>query len=150
MPVTGTVLCVRDPRQVAASLAKREGLDREHSASLWLTYTLRAFQNDPACLIVHHEDLVQDPQKVAAHLSAFLGVPPPSSAVSADIDAFVDGGRPESRRGAKPSADGGAEGPAMRLALGVHGILETASAGSLEPLLWTLSEGWQGSSTRAG
>ncbi|MGO8674050.1 MAG: sulfotransferase family protein [Capsulimonadaceae bacterium] len=54
--------CVRNPIDVAASLAKRDTFSFEHSVAIWHIYTLRALQESAGAPVVltHYEDLMAD------------------------------------------------------------------------------------------
>jgi hypothetical protein len=42
VPITGTMLCLRWPDDVARSLSRREGLNTEFVAANWIRYTVAA------------------------------------------------------------------------------------------------------------
>jgi hypothetical protein len=71
------VLCVRDPAQVAASIAHRGShkLDFRDSVELWLLYIRAALENTRGSrrIIVLTEDLVREPRLQIALLGAFVG-----------------------------------------------------------------------------
>ena len=66
---------VRDPIEVAASLAARDGLGCDEALRLWEQYTLAAFDATRGWprLLVDYAELVADPNGVAARLHAGLG-----------------------------------------------------------------------------
>ena len=57
-PVATTIVVVRDPLEVAASLRARNGIDAPQAMMLWLTYLYAAVANDPGCLIVARSRLL--------------------------------------------------------------------------------------------
>lgn len=64
------VVVVRHPEAVAASLARRDGMEREQALALWLEHML-AIERDTADLarvVVVYEDLVRDPGATLAAL----------------------------------------------------------------------------------
>jgi GT2 family glycosyltransferase len=65
---------VRDPLEVADSLAARDGLDREEALALWERYTRSAFAATRGWprLVVDYGDLVAEPYAVATRLHADL------------------------------------------------------------------------------
>jgi len=70
------VICVRNPRDVMASLERRDGMAGVHAKALWLRYTtevLEATEQRPR-LITCFEDLWSDPD-APRRLAAFLGRP---------------------------------------------------------------------------
>jgi hypothetical protein len=88
---------VRDPREVADSLAARDGLAREHALSLWETYTRAAFAATRGWprVLVDYAQLIADPVGAATQLHASLarlgvqGLVMPDSAI---IGAWIDPG----------------------------------------------------------
>src|SRR5437764_7940125 len=68
VPLAPTILVVRQPAAVATSLAARNRLGPERSAYLWLRYTAAAWRDDPDRVVLHYEDLVDDPPAAAARL----------------------------------------------------------------------------------
>lgn len=68
-----TVVGVRHPVEVCASLAARDGFSTEWSAYLWLRYTASAVVSDPEALIVRYDDWFNDSAATAAAIAAHLG-----------------------------------------------------------------------------
>lgn len=68
------VLVVRDPEAVAQSLARRDGLAREHGLALWRRYTLAAFEASRGWprLLVDYAEALADPVALARRLHAGL------------------------------------------------------------------------------
>ncbi len=90
-PVDATVVVVREPRAVAASLAERDGLDPPQGALLWLRHLLAATEGD--------DHLLVDQQAFFDHLPATLevladhvGVPRPTGEVEATVRRDLDPG----------------------------------------------------------
>ncbi len=78
LPSTRYILCLRNPLNVAASLARRDAMSREQALSLWMLYTVRGlldtFLDHP--LLIFYEDLVgPDSASQLERLAQFLGVP---------------------------------------------------------------------------
>lgn len=71
------VICVRHPADVAASLQRRDELDREHSVALWLRYMgdVVSFTRDRRRVIVCFDDLWGAGGGPLEDLAAFLGRP---------------------------------------------------------------------------
>jgi hypothetical protein len=84
-PVKATVVLVRDPLEVAASLGRRNQIEPPQAALLWLRYLLAATRNDPDHLLVRHRDLFDDRGPTLARMARHLGLPAPT----ADVDAAV-------------------------------------------------------------
>lgn len=91
-PVVATVVLVRDPREVAASLATRNDLGAPEAAVLWLRYLLAATSNDPAHLLVLHRDFLDDLDRTLDRVVRHLGLPEPGSAARDAIRAHIDPG----------------------------------------------------------
>jgi hypothetical protein len=136
VPIQGTVLCVRDPDAVAASLAARDGLGAEHCAALWLRYVVAAWQADAGHLLVRFEDAAH-PRELAGRLADFVGAPPPDEATLVAVDGFV---QPDQRKERPRAPD---PGPVMRLARAVHALVTTAPHDVVAPLLESLSSAWR-------
>jgi hypothetical protein len=135
VPIAGTVLCVRDPRDVARSLAKRDGLAPEHVAGLWLAYTLSAYLGDASQRVVTFEQAEQAPLELACRLSEYADLPPPAGLVARAIEAFVDGARAKAQRERDGDGDGhAAEGPAMRLAIATNDLVTTKDRAVVVPV----------------
>jgi hypothetical protein len=72
-----TVVIVRDPAEVAASLLGRYGIDPPEAALLWLRYMLSATAHDPGCLLIPYGELVANPSATLAELARRLDTPVP-------------------------------------------------------------------------
>ena len=114
LPFAGSVLSLRDPRSVAASLERRDGLGAERSAELWLRYVVAAQRADPNQLIVDYDDFFEALEPTLERLTAFLGVAPPEPEQRAAIDDFI---ALELRHG---PAGAPVDGPLMRAACRLH------------------------------
>src|SRR5262249_47884166 len=80
VPIATTIVLVRDPVEVAASLAARKyAVPPAQSAGLWLRYLLAATANDPGHLLVRHSDLFDAFPETLGSIAAHVGVVPPSS-----------------------------------------------------------------------
>jgi O-antigen biosynthesis protein len=89
------VLVVREPRDVAASLAARDGIEIERALLLWLRHVLeaeRATRGLPRVL-VHYEALFDPPgwRAAAARIAAAFGIswPVSDAAAEAAVDEFL-------------------------------------------------------------
>jgi hypothetical protein len=69
------VLCVRNPLDVAGSLAKRDGMPIEFSIALWHIHTLRALldTNEKNRISFLYEDVVRVPLDTVGPLFTFIG-----------------------------------------------------------------------------
>jgi hypothetical protein len=88
--VVATVTVVRDPREVAASLARRNGTTPADAALLWLRHVVGAAGDDPGQLVVAHGDLLADPEGTLRRMSAHLGLPEPSAATERAVRGHLD------------------------------------------------------------
>ncbi len=88
------VICVRDPREVAESLWRRDGLAPEHAERLWSLYTLNALveTEDAPRSIVDYGRLLADPCLVVGSTLARLGLASfaPDSDTAAAVRGAVD------------------------------------------------------------
>jgi hypothetical protein len=134
VPIAGTVLCVRDPDEVARSLAAREGMDAERAAALFLRYLVAAWQSDGGHLLVRFDDAFEQPRELSARLASFTGLPSPSPEILASIAEFVDS---ELRHHAAASAG---RGPILRLARAAHAVVTTERREVVAPFLGLLAD----------
>lgn len=93
-----TVLCVRNPAEVTASLADRDGFDSTSGNLLWLCHVLEAEAASRGRLrtVVSYEQLCQSPEALIARIGRDLGLcwPRYGNAAFSDIAEFL---RPELR-----------------------------------------------------
>lgn len=75
VPDLRCVLCVRNPLDVAASLARRDGIPVERGLDLWLTYVESALSNTSGLprLLLHYEDYFGARDATVAGLTRFAG-----------------------------------------------------------------------------
>src|SRR5689334_10174307 len=92
-PIATTVVVVRGPVEVAASLAVRGySVGAAQAASLWLRYVYAATAADPGHLLLRHADLFEDLSGTIARLAAHLGLPAPDAAAAAAVRDHLDTG----------------------------------------------------------
>jgi len=92
-PIETTVVVVRDPVEVAASLAVRGyAVGAAQAASLWLRYVFAAAAADPGHLLVRHDDLFADLPGVLGRIAAHLGLPAPDASTRAAVLEHLDAG----------------------------------------------------------
>jgi hypothetical protein len=116
-----SVLVVRDPREVAQSLARRNGIHRERGAYLWLRYVAGSWRNDPERLLVHAHQLFDDLDTTLDRICSFLALDPPSRDVQRAVADVVD---PTAWR----STAVGVNGPMMRRAIALHEQIRAGAA----------------------
>ena len=92
-PIATTIVVVRDPVEVVASIgARRYAVGPAQAASLWLRYVFAAAANDPGHLLVRHTDIFDDLPATVARLADHLGLPRPGPEVEAEVRAHLDTG----------------------------------------------------------
>jgi hypothetical protein len=126
------VLCIRDPREVAASLNVRNGMHPERAAVLWLHYTVAGFCNDPERLVLDYADVLEDAETAARRLQSHLQLPNPMTGALTEVIADVDVTMHHHREHGPPA------GHYMALAVSLHQLLRSLDASLLLPLLSTL------------
>lgn len=85
-----TVIAVRHPQEVVASLAARDGASPELASALWLKYNLLAERHTRALprVFVHYTNLLEDWRREVARVSTALAVDLSTSEES-EIDSFL-------------------------------------------------------------
>jgi hypothetical protein len=75
LPHMRYIICLRNPIDVAASLARRDGFSNDKSYSLWLTYVSAAlkYSEGKPRLVVVYEDLMSDCLGELHRIAAFIG-----------------------------------------------------------------------------
>jgi hypothetical protein len=140
MPIATTVVVVRDPVEVVASLALRGyAVGPAQAASLWLRYVFAATAADPGHLLVRHTDLFDDLPGTVRRLTAHLDLPAPDAAAEAAVRDHLDAGlRHHDAHTAPPDL----ESPLLDLARVVwnDGAVDLAAASPLVAEL--LARGW--------
>jgi hypothetical protein len=95
------VIALRDPRQVAASLGRRDGMTLPKAYRLWLLHLLEAERESRGRqrVFLNFSEFLEDWPRAFEPLGSALGQPwpvsPPESALD---DGFVDGSLPKSNR----------------------------------------------------
>ena len=112
--ITTTIIVVRDPREVAASLATRNGLHPSHAALLWMRYLFAAARHDPGHLVLTHAEFFADTDGAVDRIVAHLGFDPPTPDTRRAISGHLDPALRHHVAGEDPTVD-----PVLRLALDV-------------------------------
>ncbi len=90
-PIATTVVVVRDPVEVVASLGRRGyPVGASQAASLWLRYLFAAVAADPGHLLVRHTDIFDDLPGTVARLAGHLALPAPDGEAEGAIRAHLD------------------------------------------------------------
>lgn len=125
------ILAVRHPADVAASLARRDGIDPHCARILWLRHLLEAERDTRgwARTIVRYEELVGPNgwRPVAARIAGDLSIgwPEDGAAASAAVDAYLDAELRHHRAG-----DAGPPQTAGRLGGWIGAVYEAVAAGA--------------------
>lgn len=86
VPIASTIVLVRDPREVAASLgARKYAVQAPRAAGLWLRYLLAAVANDPGHLLIRHSDLFDAFSDTLRRIATHVGAAPPDAAIEAEV-----------------------------------------------------------------
>lgn len=136
VPIAGTILMVRHPFQVAASLGVRDGMHPEDAARLWTRYTIDGWSHHSERIVVNFEAALEDPVLCALHLANFLGIGEPAAAALAEIRAFADPALSHHADYVPPV------GPHMALALAVFAIIESQPAPLVDRVFAAIAEEW--------
>ncbi len=142
IPIDTTVLVVRDPREVAASLEKRNRMPVAEASLLWLRYLLAVAADAPDYVLVRHQDLTEDLPGALATLAAGLGLPVPDPQTLAAVDQHLD---PALRHHTATPGPVDREHPVLQLALAVWNDGQVDVSALPEALTASLAEGWLGS-----
>jgi hypothetical protein len=91
-PIATTIVVVRDPVEVVASLGARGyPVGASQAASLWLRYLFAATAAEPGHLLVRHSDIFEDLPGTIARVARHLGLPAPDAAAEAAVREHLDG-----------------------------------------------------------
>ncbi len=141
------MIIVRHPTEVAASLAKRDGLDSTSAHLLWLRYLLAACENDPNHLIVRHDDLLSDVAATLDALATHFALPAPDTEAIEAVERHLDPSLHHHRASSLADVDEREPNPVAALARAVWNdgsmsidLLETPALGTA--LQRALQEGW--------
>src|SRR5215813_6308785 len=94
LPELHYIICLRNPVDVAASLARRDNFSKDKSFYLWLTYVSHALfhsQGKPR-LLVFYDDLIDDSLANVQLLGNFLGIPERANnpTVRMEVQKFIE------------------------------------------------------------
>ena len=133
-----TIVVVRDPREVAGSLATRNDIDPAQAATLWMRYLFAATAADPGHLLLTHRQLFDDLDATVAQMTSHLGLPEPDADVQAAIAAHVDPDlRHHQAQGPRPDPN-----PVMELALTVWDDGRPDLTALSPTLIDAIGQGW--------
>jgi hypothetical protein len=82
------VVCLRNPLEVARSLARRDRMPARRAAALWEAYTLAAVRDtaDAPRIFVCYEDVLAQPRDEIRRIAAFCGFEPDEASVSDGLE----------------------------------------------------------------
>ncbi len=135
-PVAGSIVMVRHPFHVAASLGVRDGMHPEDAARLWTRYTVDAWRHHPERIVVNFDAALQDPVLCALHLANFLGLDLPSGETLGAIRAFANPALSHHGDSVFPV------GPHMALALAVFAVIESQPAPLVDRIFAAIAQEW--------
>jgi len=127
-PIHSALLVLRHPEAVAASLARRDGMESELAASLWIDYTLGVLDAEADCHIVIYDEFLANPEAGARTIAAMLDLDPPNPGLIEEIASFAD---PALRHHDGDDGSTGT-GPHMTLAINLHGAVANSNADHIE------------------
>lgn len=137
-PIQRTVLVLRDPREVAGSLTRRNELDDEAAAELWLRYTTAAWLNDPQRLLVTYDAFFDGIDDVTQCLVEHLRLPAPGPHNIDRIRGFFEPSLRHHRGHAAPSP-----GSRMSLAVGLFQAAREGRDSLVHEIVALLDESWK-------
>ena len=126
LPATAVIHPLRDPRAVAASLARRNGMGEVQSVQLWLRHVAGTCALAPDAVVLTYEDLLQDPQGQMAALASRLGLPTPTDEALATATEFLSAELNHS------ASDPQEPSPMMALAQDLYGRLRAGDSSAQE------------------
>ena len=140
--ISATIVVVRDPVEVVASLGARGySVGPSQAAGLWLRYLFAASADNPGRLLVRHSDIFDDLSRTVARLASHLDLPAPDADVEARVRDHLDIGlRHHDATRAAPELDN----PLLELASAVwsDGDVDTDLEGAGSLVGGLLGQGW--------
>jgi hypothetical protein len=94
LPQMSYILCLRNPVDVAGSLARIHGLSAWKSGKLWVEHVRAALEHTATerRLILFYEDFVDDWRSSVARISGFLDITTDQEEAQARLEEFVEAG----------------------------------------------------------
>lgn len=140
--IDGTVIVVRHPAEVAASLAARNGMSTVTAYVLWLRYVLAAVANDDHHLLVNHHELLEHPAEAIRAIAQHFDLAAPDQASISTVVDHVDPSLHHHRAGPASVADVDAANPVVALVDAVWND-GTIQVGALDdPTAEAIRQGW--------
>jgi hypothetical protein len=116
VPISTTIVLVRDPAEVAASLLTRNGIEAPQATMLWLRYLYAATSVDTDYLLLRYHDFFDDLARALAAMARHLNLPPPEASVEGAVREHLD---PSLRHHFAGEADIDVSNPLVALAAAV-------------------------------
>lgn len=139
-PIATTIVMVRDPVQVAASLAARKyPVGAPQAAALWLRYVFSATGNDAGHLLLRYDDAFEDLPGTLATVAEHLGLPAPDDDAIVAARAGLDRGL---RHYEERSTAGWVNNPLMAIASAVWKGGEVDLGAVSETVATAFARGW--------
>ncbi len=141
----GFALVLRDPLDVARSLARRDGRPLAHGLGIWFHHMLAALAGTRGRTraVIEYENLLRERATGLLPLCEALGLPEPPGAARAQIDALIR--PPADRPGSAPSQLAAAvPAPCLELYRALREVAADASRWpQVEAVAETLGAGWR-------
>jgi hypothetical protein len=142
-PIDGTVVIVRNPSEVAASLAKRNEIDTTSAHLLWMRYLLAATTNDASRhLVLDNDALFDDPAETLRTIARHFALSAPAEeAIRAVVD-HLDPSLRHHRAAPTPATGAVDENPVVTLAHSVWNGGELAMDALDRTVREAIEQGW--------
>lgn len=135
----GVVVTIRDPAEVAISLARRDGFTTEHSAYLWVRYTASAWLHASDPLVIDHRSYWDDLDTPVDRLRRFAGSELGPEEARASVCQLFEPGLRRSMDREGELRDGGL---LYSLARHLYRLIREEETDVVRPVLEGLSRGW--------
>jgi hypothetical protein len=89
-PVTTTIVIVRDPIEVAASLEARNEMQPPQACLLWLRYLLAAIESDPTAMVLRHRAFFDDTADTLRAMAEHLSLAEPDDDAVREVQRHLD------------------------------------------------------------
>lgn len=99
------LICLRHPDEVAASLVRRDGMDRERALALWVEHVCAAVADTEAAsrMLLSFDRILSSPEETAREIARFLDLPEPVAETLGRVREFLEPSLRHERQGAPPT-----------------------------------------------
>lgn len=139
--IAATIVVVRDPREVSASLRTRNGMETPQAALLWLRYLLAATADCGHHLVVPNQALSEDIEATLVRIARHLELPAPGPQVVRAVRDHID---PSLVHQVASPVEPAEVHPLMRLALDVWNGGDVNPERIPESVATSIARGWLG------